>query len=80
MHPLYTPENYEKLENVLKDAPSLFRENTLKNFERMRFTDQEDFEDYLKETAEDLAEYYEETENGGKNGGTDPQPTDNQLQ
>lgn len=56
---------YQKLEDSLKDAPPIFRENTLKNFNRMKFESDDDFETYVTETTEDLAKYKQDTANEG---------------
>lgn len=56
---------FEKLEQTLKDAPALFKENTLKNFNRMNFENDEDFEAYVTETTEDLAKYKQDTADEG---------------
>lgn len=60
---LTNEENYKKLEEALKDAPPLFKEYTLKNFNRMKFESDEDFDEYLKETKEDLENYNKRLKN-----------------
>lgn len=71
---------FEKLQDTLKDAPVLFRENTLKNFNRMNFENDEDFEAYVAETSDDLAKYKQETAEeglrkfGAPNGATKTEP------
>lgn len=56
---------FEKLQETLKDAPVLFKENTLKNFNRMKFESDEDFDAYVTETSADLAKYKQETADEG---------------
>lgn len=60
-----TKTRFEKLQETLKDAPDLFKENTLKNFGRMKFENDEDFEAYVAETSGDLAKYRQDTTDEG---------------
>lgn len=53
-----------KLESLLKDA-GVFGKRTLKNFTKMNFNDDEDFEEYLSEVEEDLKAYNQERADAG---------------
>lgn len=75
-----------KFMNVIKDAPEKFRERAEKKFARYTFKDDEDFETYLEELAEEVEEVSttEETKGGivtppkgGNKGGKEyiPSPT-----
>lgn len=53
-----------KLEALLKDSGT-FGKSTLKNFSRMKFETEEEFDEYFAEVEEDLKSYTQETANKG---------------
>lgn len=53
-----------KLETLLKDSGT-FGKSTLKNFSRMKFDTDEDFDEYFAEVEEDLKSYNQEKANKG---------------
>lgn len=55
----------QTLEAKLKDAPAKFKEKILKDFARMNFEKDEDFESYLTETETDLTAFNQELADHG---------------
>lgn len=55
----------QTLEAKLKDAPEKFKEKLLKDFGRMNFEKDEDFDSYLTETEADLAAFNQDLANSG---------------
>lgn len=53
-----------KLEALLKDS-GVFGKRTLKNFAKMNFDDEDDFEEYLSEVEDDLKAYNQERADAG---------------
>lgn len=53
-----------KLETLLKDT-GVFGKRTLKNFSKMNFNDEDEFEEYLSEIEEDLKAYNQERADAG---------------
>lgn len=53
-----------KLESLLKDT-GVFGKRTLKNFSRMNFNNEDEFEEYLSEIEEDLKAYNQERADAG---------------
>lgn len=53
-----------KLESLLKDT-GVFGKRTLKNFSKMNFNDEDEFEEYLSEIEEDLKAYNQERADAG---------------
>ena len=76
-----------KLEAILKDAGT-FGKRTLKNFAKMKFESDDEFDDFMSEVEEDLKAYNQELAdkglggtppgagNGGKGGANEPELTD----
>lgn len=60
-----TSTRKEVLEQKLKDAPAAIKAKTLKDFERMQFETDEDFNSYLTETETDLGVVVQEFANKG---------------
>ncbi len=54
-----------RLESILKEAPETFKNTTLKNFGRMSFENDDNFEEYLKDTEKDLGEFKQQLSNQG---------------
>ncbi len=50
----------QMLEEKLKDVPEKLRQKALKDFSRMKFDTDDDFEAYLDETSTDLSEFAKE--------------------
>lgn len=53
-----------KLESLLKDT-GVFGKRTLKNFSKMTFSDEDEFEEYISEIEEDLKAYNQERADAG---------------
>lgn len=58
-----TSTRKQALEEKLKEAPSAFKNKILKDFNRMKFESDEDFNTYLEETETDLSEAMQEESN-----------------
>lgn len=67
-----TESRKQILEGKLKDAPKAFKNKVLKDFERMKFEQEEDFTKYVNETEADLAEFNQEIANIGLTGHRPP--------
>ena len=82
-----TDSRKSKLEEILKDSGT-FGKRTLKNFAKMKFENDEEFDDFVSEVEEDLKAYNQELAdkglggtppgagNGGKGGASEPELTD----
>lgn len=82
-----TETRKSKLEAILKDSGT-FGKRTLKNFAKMKFENDEEFDDFVSEVEEDLKAYNQELAdkglggtppgagNGGKGGANEPELTD----
>ena len=57
-----------KLKNKLEGTPDKFKSKILKDFERMGFEKDEDFENYLTETETDIADIKQDLSNQGLRG------------
>lgn len=53
------------LEEKLKEAPETYRNQILKNYDRMSFENEDSFNEYLTETETDLTEFNQELANAG---------------
>lgn len=60
-----TGSRKEKLSEKLKDAPESYKNKILKDFGRMKFESDEEFEEYLTESENDLAAFVQEQSNSG---------------
>ncbi|WP_448104732.1 hypothetical protein [Pedobacter panaciterrae] len=60
------------LNEKIKDADQTFKDQTLKNFKRMKFDKPEDFEEYLAETEADLEAFNKNLSSKGLNTQTAP--------
>lgn len=54
-----------QLETKLKDAPESYKKTVLKNFDRMKFDTDEDFNSFVEETEADVTEVIQEQSNAG---------------
>lgn len=82
-----TDSRKSKLEAILKDSGT-FGKRTLKSFSKMKFENDEEFDDFVSEVEEDLKAYNQELAdkglggtppgagNGGKGGASEPELTD----
>ena len=66
-----TTTRREKLESLLKDAGT-FGTRTLKSFNKMRFENDEEFEQFYSEVEEDLESYNQERADAGLSSLGDP--------
>lgn len=62
----------QTLQAKLKDAPEPFKNTVLKHFQKMDFKNDEDFNDFLSETEDDLKVFEQEVANSGL--GSFPRP------
>lgn len=56
------------LEAKLQNAPEKLKNTFLKQFERMSFKDEDDFDAYIKEVDKDLADLNQDLSNSGPKG------------
>jgi hypothetical protein len=58
----------EQLAKILENTPDAFKNKAIKDFNRMKFDTDEEFNDYLAETETDAADFIQEQSNAGLGG------------
>ena len=69
----------QTLENALKDVPLVLKSSVIKNFDKMNFESDEDFNAFLSEMQNDLKQAHQEAVNSGLGGFPRPASPSNQT-